>query len=160
MHFHPDFEAVQSQLLNPNLLPSFDDVVHFVIVEGTHLSVLSLGLSLLIKSLMWPLHVLPGYLPSLLFYQLLLHYPFPQDLLFCVIIASILDMWRSSVLSLATIAGAAKTPISPSASFLCYFSISSCCFCYSLSSCFFCCSTLSGYLAYRANPCHAACYEV
>lgn len=41
MHLHPDYEAVRSQLLNMDPIPSFDDVVHSVMVEETRLYTLS-----------------------------------------------------------------------------------------------------------------------
>lgn len=41
MRLHPDFEVVHSQLLNQDPLPSFNDVIHKVITEETHLITLS-----------------------------------------------------------------------------------------------------------------------
>ncbi|XP_039146892.1 uncharacterized protein LOC120284166 [Dioscorea cayenensis subsp. rotundata] len=41
MHLHPDFEAIRSQLLNRDPLPSYDDVIRSVIAEETSLSTLS-----------------------------------------------------------------------------------------------------------------------
>lgn len=41
LHFRPDFEAVSCWLINQDPLPSFDDVVHSVIIEETRLSTLS-----------------------------------------------------------------------------------------------------------------------